>query len=114
MPEKQKCFISYSREDEAVLGELVESLQALQWLKDHIWFDKKGIEPSDQIDPLIQQALSDTKVGILLISNKFFLSDYIEHKELPHLLAGQAKQSGIKLACLYLIPIPNKLHTLDR
>ncbi|MCB1806094.1 MAG: toll/interleukin-1 receptor domain-containing protein [Candidatus Competibacteraceae bacterium] len=105
MPEKQKCFISYSREDEAVLGELVESLQALQWLKDHIWFDKKGIEPSDQIDPLIQQALKDTKVGILLISNKFFLSDYIEHKELPHLLAGQAKQSGIKLACLYLTSI---------
>ncbi len=103
---KGKVFISYSHKDKSYRDQLVPFLRAIPSVADVVWVDEAGIAIGDQFHDSIQQALAEARVGILLLSNYFFASDYINKHELP-LLIESAQQRDVKLGFLYLTSIPN-------
>lgn len=94
-------FISFSHKDQSYRDELVPALEAVAAIRDRVWFDQKFVDIGDQFHPEIQQALAESKIGILLVSNHFLTSEYIKAHELPFLLR-QAERGGLKLGILYV------------
>ena len=85
-------FISYSHEDIKWLLELKKFLVPLE-KSDlvEIWDDQK-IQASAQWQIDIEKALESTKAAVLLISQDFLNSDFINKNELPHLLDAADKE----------------------
>ena len=100
-PMDHHIFISFSREDSTYLEELVSVLEAGHTIRDKVWYDRKRIAIGDRFHPKIQQALAESKLAILLVSNHFLTSGYIKTQELPFLLR-QAERKALKLAVLYI------------
>ena len=86
------AFISYSHKDRSALDELLVFLRPLE--RDGrigLWEDSR-IGPGENWETEIQERLTGSSVGILLVSPHFLASDYISTRELPYLL--QRAQSG--------------------
>jgi hypothetical protein len=103
---RDKVFISYSHANTQYREELCLALRAVLSIDKVLWFDERGIDIGARFHPEIQQALAQSRVGILLLSNHFFTSNYIKQHELPYLVQ-QAEQGVIKLGCLYVTSIPD-------
>jgi hypothetical protein len=74
---RNKVFISYSRAEKKYLDELLPVLQAVRSIGDVLWFDEGEIDIGDKFHDKIQDALAESGVAILLLSNRFLTSPYI-------------------------------------
>ena len=98
---RNRVFVNYSHKDEKFLQAFRVHLKPWEE-KDllALWSDQR-IEPNQDWQQEIQQALESTAVAVLLISPDFLASDYIRQHELPLLLRG-CEEGHIALTCLYL------------
>jgi internalin A len=103
---RNQVFISYSRHDKKLMGELLTHLKP--YLRGGIvtaWSDQQ-ISPGSQWFDEIQSALAKTSVAVLLVSPDFLASDFIHEHELTRLLK-EAEAGGVKIlwvqlrACAY-------------
>lgn len=102
-PIRTKIFISYSHADDKWLNRLQIHLKPLQRSdKISLWSDKL-IKSGDNWREVIQRALEETKVAILLISADFMASDFINTVELPALLAA-AQTDGVVILPIVISP----------
>jgi TIR domain/Cytochrome P460 len=81
-----KIFISYSHKDETFKAELVTMLAGLQnrGIVD-TWQDRL-IEPGDEWNKFIQNAMNNCDLALLLVSPDYIASRFIQHEEQPKLL----------------------------
>jgi hypothetical protein len=93
-------FISYSHRDSRWLERLVVHLSPLARKGTEIWFDRR-IEPGRIWEAEIQQALERTVIAVPLVSAYFLHSDFINHEEIPRLLAA-AENRGMMLVPVIL------------
>ncbi|WP_239375689.1 TIR domain-containing protein [Frankia sp. Cj5] len=103
---RDQVFVSYSHRDGAWLERLDTHLRPL--IRDgmlDLWDDRR-IQAGDRWLTEITQALERAKIAILLVSANFLASDFINHKEVPKLLAA-ADAGGCRIipviigACLF-------------
>ena len=88
-------FICYAREDREALESLRKKLTPLkQSGLAHIWYDGEIIGGKDW-DAEIRRNLQSADLVLLLISDDFFDSDYIDRVELREALAANARQENI-------------------
>ncbi len=102
---KRNVFISYSHKNKQYLDELLPFLQSVPGIADVVWFDTQKITIGDKFHDEIQQALRESRVAILLLSEHFLTSKYIAQHELPFLIK-EADKRDLELGCLYLTKIP--------
>jgi len=88
-------FISYSHYDRKFLREIEPFLSQLGQKGINIFTDK-GIEPGEEWNTIIREALQQTKIAVLLVSQNFIASKYIREVELPSLLLA-AEKRGLKI-----------------
>jgi hypothetical protein len=98
---RTKVFVSYSHAEKDVRDEVLRALRAVPRINNVLWWDEKEIAISDKYHGKIQQGLAESGIGILLLSNHSFTSDYILQHELPYLIE-YAEAGDLKLGCLYL------------
>ena len=81
-----KIFVSYSHKDEKFKDELVTMLAGLQrrGIVD-TWQDRR-IEPGDEWNKAIQDAMNDCDLALLLVSADYLASSFIQEAEQPKLL----------------------------
>ena len=81
-----KIFISYSHKDKAFKDELVTMLAGLQrrGIVD-TWQDRR-IEPGDEWNKSIQDAMNECDLALLLVSPDYIASPFIQEEEQPKLL----------------------------
>jgi internalin A len=81
-----KIFIAYAREDATWLDKLKRHVQLeLPGTQIETWDDSR-IEPGDEWEKKIDQALARSRIGILLVSVHSLTSEFIQKRELPKLL----------------------------
>jgi hypothetical protein len=98
---RTKVFVSYSRAETHARDEVLRTLRAVPRINNVLWWDEGDIGIGDKFHAKIQQGLAESKIGILLLSNHSFTSDYILQHELPYLIQ-HAEEGDLKLGCLYL------------
>lgn len=99
--ERNRIFISYSREDCVWLNLFKTVLE--QYLPEQrflIWDDTR-IEAGDQFREIILQAIGSAKIAVLLVSSMFCKSEFIQKHELP-VLRRAAAEGRLKLFWLLI------------
>ena len=99
---RNQVFVSYSHADEEFLKRLRVHLGLLERRNIKIWTDK-DIAPGMKWQDEIKNALSKTKVAVLMISTDFLSSDFITKQELPPLLAA-ANREGVEILPVIVKP----------
>ncbi|WP_434300356.1 TIR domain-containing protein [Corallococcus exiguus] len=96
-------FISYSRQDSEALDKVVRQLRVLesQGLA-RIWVDQR-MDPGDVWRPAIREAIECASIAVLLISENFLGSEFIQKYELPRLLE-RSRQEALRLVPVLLSP----------
>jgi small GTP-binding protein len=98
-----KVFISYSHKDEEFKEELVMMLAGLQ--RQGVidaWQDRR-IEEGDEWYRAIQDAMNDCNLAILLVSQNFIASRFIQDEELPRFLQRRREQ-GLRVVPIIVRP----------
>ncbi len=98
-----RVFISFSHRDEEFKDELVTMLAGLQWqgIID-AWQDRR-IEEGDEWYQAIQEAMNECDLAILLVSQNFIASRFIQDQELPRLLQRRQEQ-GLRVLPIIVRP----------
>lgn len=74
-------------------------------IRQRLWFDEQVLTAGEFFDNRIQEALTNTAVAIVLVSQHALTSEYITTRELPILLSRAAEQL-LTLIPLYLTTMP--------
>jgi hypothetical protein len=90
--EKVKLFICYARGDSDELQEIRKWLHPRMISEIEVWYDG-DIEVGTDWDLSIKQNLSSSDIVLLLVSNNFLISDYINNIELKKALEGHRNNS---------------------
>jgi len=98
---RTKIFISYSHKDKISIDRLLFRLRPLERIGlTEVWVDTR-LKSGEKWRDEIRQALSVTKVAILLVGIDFITSDFIANGELPPLLRA-AKRDGVLIAPVFV------------
>ena len=98
-----KVFISYAHRDNEFREKLLEMLKGLVDREViQIWQDRQ-IEPGDAWYEEIQVAMRTCKMAILLVSQSFLNSEFIQNEELPVLLQKR-KREGMRVVPIIVRP----------
>ncbi len=88
---RDQIFISYSHHDRRWLDELTVTLAPLLRKQNIVTWDDTKIRVGTRWKAEITAALERAKVAVLLVSRRFFASDFIASSELPFLLQAADK-----------------------
>lgn len=94
-----KVFISYSHKDEEWKKLLLENLKILIDKKIIDCWHDDDIYGGENFSEKIFEAINDSKIAILLVSQKFLGSDFIQKEEVPRILKRE------KLGYIHIYPI---------
>ena len=100
---QKTLFISYSHEDEKWLTTIRKFLVVLEQEGLIRFWDDSQLEAGKPWNEQILGALDTATAGVLLVSQKFLSSDYINNTELPKLLDAVEKK-GKKLYWIHISP----------
>jgi len=95
---RNKVFICYSPADMGDVAKIKLHFKPLE--KQIDFWDASQILPGQKWEEVIQQAIAQTKVAILLISAEFLASDFIIDHTLPALLSAAEKEGAVILSVL--------------
>jgi hypothetical protein len=119
-PKPLRVFISYAQKDKALVDDLKERLEtkfkALQLHHASFWMDRFAIQPGEEWDALIEEALATCDFGLLLTGDAFFSRPYIADKEIPWFSkneAGVARKPCVPVCLHPLDPATFRAHKLD-
>lgn len=102
---KSQIFVSYAHEDADWKDRVLAPLRALERNGHfHIWADSR-LEAGDEWEREIETAIEHSDAAVLLISNAFLGSEFINGKEVPRILK-QRKADGMRVFPLILKPCP--------
>lgn len=94
-----KVFISYNHKDEEWKDRLLENLKILIDKKIIDCWHDDDIYGGENFSEKIFEAINDSKIAILLVSQKFLGSDFIQKEEVPRILKRE------KLGYIHIYPI---------
>jgi hypothetical protein len=85
-------FVSYSHHDEVWLERFTTFFQPLsRYTGIDAWSDK-STEAGQRWTEAVYKAMEETKLAVLLVSDRFLAPEFICNEELPHLL--EAEENG--------------------
>jgi hypothetical protein len=97
---RTNVFISYSHADLEWLRRLQVHLVPLERDRGFQFWDDSRIRPGEEWRRQIREAMSATKIAVLLISADFLASPFIMGNELPALLTAASDEGAIVLAVI--------------
>lgn len=93
-----RLFLSWSHRDlglkEALLRDLVPALRAVRDVRIE-WWEDSHLTCGEQLLPGILDRLGEAGYGLLLLSNRYFGSEFIERYELPRFVGAAADKGAL-------------------
>jgi hypothetical protein len=84
--QRQIVFISYGKDDKKYVDELLDHLGRLRHEGVIAWEFNSQLESGDEHDPQIKDALARADAAIVVVSQHWFASDYVNNVESPALM----------------------------
>jgi hypothetical protein len=109
---RTSIFISYSHVDKQWRERIEMFLKHLSLEKEVEWWSDEKIDAGDLWRDEISHALAKTRVAIMLVSQEFLISKFINQVELPGLL-NAVKAEGVALKYFLISPCTVKLTILS-
>src|ERR1051325_1183456 len=103
---RDQVFISYSHDDEKWLQRLQVALKPIVRKYEFVLGSDKGIRPGQEWKAEIAAALDRARVAVLLVTQNFLASDFINNEEMPPILAA-AQDEGLTIIW---IPVTDSLY----
>lgn len=100
---RTKVFISYAHaveEQTGWVGRIRTQLKTLMHSSDLEVWDDTRIQPSQEWQKEIEQAIESARAAVLVLTADFLASDFIRESELPLLLEA-ANAQGLRIFCVY-------------
>jgi predicted MFS family arabinose efflux permease len=103
-----RVFVSYAREDKrwldpdyrySLIPFLMESLRRHRVA---FWFDKE-LKPGDEFRRFIESEIDQSQIALLIVSQSFLNSEFIENKEMPR-IAERARQGKMIIVPVLVEP----------
>lgn len=89
-----KIFISYSRKDTQYKNKLLHAITKLEIDgKANIWVDQRKLKVGDRFDEEIEKQIATSDIFLLLLSENFWASEYIQNHEFPAIQHRYRKDS---------------------
>jgi hypothetical protein len=82
-----RVFVSYAHEDASWLLKVRGALRPLERVATLSVWDDRSIRPGEDFGSMIDGAIANARVAVLLVSDAFLQSDFIRDIELPRLLS---------------------------
>lgn len=105
MAERTGIFISYSHLDAVWLKKLSTALQPLVFAEKIVPWDDRSIPPGADWLAEINTAMATARIAVMLVTQNFLASSFINRKELPALLERRSQGLGF-----FWIPIEDTLY----
>src|SRR5437867_2003786 len=99
MLEADQIFVSYAREDLALVRELYERLHEQGF---NLWFDQKRLLPGQDWDAEISKAIRESRIFLALLSRRSVSTRGFVHRELRE---AQRIHEEHPEGAVYLIPV---------
>lgn len=110
---RDSVFVSYSHGDRASLEGVLKMMSpAIRNNRIDIWHDKK-MKPGSDWRNEIARALKSARIGLLLVTENFLDSDFINDEELPYLMEEAAK-GGVEIFWISVRHCMHEQTDLDR
>jgi internalin A len=93
---RKNVFVSYSHRDGKYLDRLRVYLKPLRMRHEIVIWDDTQLQPGQRWREAIQEAIAGAAVAVLLVSQDFIASDFIDKDELPPILSA-AKSKGLTI-----------------
>ena len=106
---RDTIFICYSRKNVAVFNQVNTMLKGLGHQAPVQPWSDEAIMGGERWKLEIERAIQRTKVAILLVSQPFMASDFIQNKELPEFIALE-KEQELTIIPLFIQTIPGAKH----
>ena len=107
---RSRVFVSYCHRDELWRARLMNHLSVLEMEGLlHVWADNR-IAIGDDWQTRINEAMTDSRAAVLLITADFLASDFILNREIPALVQQHERQ-GMRILPVITRPCPWKLVT---
>ncbi len=98
-----KAFVSYNHKDERFLKEFKTNISPILRVSQLDLWDDTRIKPGEDWNLQIEEALNNSDIAILLVSENFIASDFIYKEELQPILK-KAKEKGLTIFWIYISP----------
>ena len=102
-------FVSYSHRDADFLARLRVSLQVLEVAGYSVWWSDERLRPGDKWQVVILNQINAAAAALLLLSQDFFASQYINQVELPAILEAHETR-GLEVLPIVLQPVDLSMH----
>ena len=103
-------FVSYSRRDKKLLERLHVSLQVLERAGHSVWWSDQRLKPGEKWGVVILERINAAAAALLVLSQDFFASEFINEVELPAILHAN-KTRGMAVLPIVLKPIDLSMHS---
>jgi len=110
----KKIFICYSHYDEDIKNKLIAKLRTLEDVGDCIIWQDRLINAGEQWIGEIQKELNEANIFVLLISEYFISSEFINKHEIPVIFERKKNKENIKIIPIIIRPcLWNKVKWLN-
>jgi TIR domain len=105
---KPGIFVSYSHLDAEFLDDIREAINIHYQTQQITYFDDTFIKPGEEWDPKIKNALENATIAVLLVSENFLKSEYIQTIEQKKLVDLNQRQKTKIISLLLSGKVPEK------
>ena len=118
-PTQKKIFISFAVKDDEYVTQLIETIETYLKIIDSVikvefWKYNQQVLAGEKFNDEIDKAIKECEYGLLMLSENFLASDFIQANELPYYTESSSKDVSKKAIPLFIRKVDYSYAAMDK